>query len=109
MLESIDSVIETQNTRLAFFRDLSLGEKKTEVNAVHPRDITWLDAGLNDSQKKAVACALSVFVVPRMVGPVFVMPRMVGVVSMVAMVAMMSVLAVLPLRENGKGDKQRGG
>lgn len=60
MLESIDAVLETQNTRLAFFRDLSLGLKKTEYNEVRAKDIVWQDPGLNESQKNAVFCALSV-------------------------------------------------
>ena len=59
MLESIDAVIETQNTRLAFFRDLSLKLKKTETNPVQGAEVSWFDPGLNDSQKKAVLCAMS--------------------------------------------------
>ncbi len=59
MLEALEAVYETQNTRLAFFRDVSLGLKKPVIDKITPSSVRWLDPGLNDSQKKAVACALS--------------------------------------------------
>ncbi len=59
MLEALDAVYQTQNTHLAVFRDISLQQKKPVIDTVNISEIKWQDPGLNDSQKKAVACALS--------------------------------------------------
>ncbi len=69
MLEALDAVHETQNTRLALFRDISLNIKKPMMNTISPSEIHWLDTGLNDSQKQAVACALSARDVALVHGP----------------------------------------
>ncbi|OGW80787.1 MAG: hypothetical protein A3C47_05330 [Omnitrophica bacterium RIFCSPHIGHO2_02_FULL_51_18] len=54
MFEALDAVIQTRNTRLALFRDISLREKNASFDT-HPEEkIVWLDAGLNASQKEAV-------------------------------------------------------
>ena len=54
MLEALDAVIETTNTRLALFRDISLGEKKESIVKIDIRELEWFDKGLNASQKEAV-------------------------------------------------------
>lgn len=53
MLEALDAVHQTQNTRLAHFRDLSLGLKKPRFGE-SLKDIRWLDASLNASQRESV-------------------------------------------------------
>lgn len=58
MLETLDAVIQTQNTRLALFRDISLGLKKASSRPL-ASPVVWLDKGLNDSQKTAVERALA--------------------------------------------------
>ncbi len=58
MFEALDAVHQTQNTRLAFFRDISLGLKKAVIEEKDPRDVLFFDAGLNESQKNAVFCSL---------------------------------------------------
>ncbi len=69
MLEALDAVFETQNTRLAHFRDISLSEKKAESVPLEAGSIRWLDTGLNDSQKKAVLKALAARDVALVHGP----------------------------------------
>ena len=59
MSEALDAVIETKNTRLAFFRDISLKEKAPTSEKLSLRDIEWFDGSLNVSQKEAVKKALS--------------------------------------------------
>ena len=54
MAEALESVVETRNTRLALFRDISLGELTPLVNKLKQSDIEWFDPGLNASQKAAV-------------------------------------------------------
>lgn len=59
MLQTLDAVFQTQNTRLAVFRDISL---KTRKAAQHDADMgktLWLDAGLNTAQKEAVRRSLA--------------------------------------------------
>lgn len=54
MMESLDAVHQTQNTRLALFRDISLSLKKPKKGTKDFKDLIFFDSGLNDSQKKAV-------------------------------------------------------
>lgn len=58
MLESLDAVLETHNTRLALFRDISLETKKPEITPIPIDKIKWFDPGLNASQKEAVKKSL---------------------------------------------------
>lgn len=69
MLEALDAVIQTQNTRLAVFRDISLGEKKAVVRPEDAENIRWLNPFLNSSQKEAVRAALSAKDVMLLHGP----------------------------------------
>ena len=69
MLEALDEVYQTQNTRLACFRDISLKQKKPMFDKVSVSKIQWLDTHLNASQKEAVACALSAKDVALVHGP----------------------------------------
>ncbi|OIO39682.1 MAG: hypothetical protein AUJ72_00200, partial [Candidatus Omnitrophica bacterium CG1_02_46_14] len=59
MIEALDAVYETRNTRLADFRDISLKEKSPAFEALNVKEILWQDKGLNASQKEAVQKALS--------------------------------------------------
>ncbi len=59
MAETLDAVYQTQNTRLAVFRDISLKTRKARGKGLEASDIKWFDPGLNDSQKEAVRKALS--------------------------------------------------
>ncbi len=59
MLEAMQAVYETENTRLADLRDISLGQKKAKTDPVQYTSIKWLDPSLNESQKNAVVTALS--------------------------------------------------
>ena len=54
MTEALDAVVETKNTRLAVFRDISLSEKEPSAEKISVSDIVWHDKGLNASQKEAV-------------------------------------------------------
>lgn len=57
MLDALDAVYQTQNTRLAFFRDISLKAEKPAIDR-SIKIIQWFDGGLNASQKKAVERSL---------------------------------------------------
>lgn len=59
MAETLDAVSQTQNTRLAVFRDISLGLRKAASGRIEAASLKWFDAGLNRSQKEAVWKALS--------------------------------------------------
>ena len=59
MAEALDAVLETRNTRLAIFRDISLEEKRPSSEKINLRDIIWFDENLNASQKEAVRKSLS--------------------------------------------------
>lgn len=59
MREALDAVIQTQNTRLALFRDISLRDKKASVDPRGQSPIHWSDKELNASQKEAVGKALA--------------------------------------------------
>ena len=59
MLASLDEVYETHNTRLAYFRDILLGEKKPQVITPGIGELKWLDENLNASQREAVKKCLS--------------------------------------------------
>lgn len=59
MTEALDAVTETENTRLAVFRDISLKEKLPTGKKIDLRNIAWYDDGLNASQKEAARKALS--------------------------------------------------
>ena len=58
MLEALDSVVQTQNTRLAVFRDISLGLAEPAFSKKDLSGIEWFDPGLNASQKEAVKKSL---------------------------------------------------
>jgi len=58
MSETMDAVYQTQNTRLAWLRDISLEIKKPSIQPIEFVSLRWFDTGLNDSQKKAVWKAL---------------------------------------------------
>ncbi len=59
MLETLDAVAQTQNTRLAVLRDISLGLRKAASGDLEEASIRWFDKGLNRSQKEAVHKALA--------------------------------------------------
>ena len=59
MMEALDAVFETKNTRLASFRDISFGEKKPLFERAKLDEIPWFDTGLNASQKEAVRKCLA--------------------------------------------------
>ncbi len=59
MLEALDAVLETKNSRLALFRDISLEEEQASIRKVTSEEIKWFDRGLNASQKEAVRKCLS--------------------------------------------------
>ena len=59
MAETLDAVYQTQNTRLAVFRDISLKTRKAVRNDIDADALVWFDPGLNGSQKEAVRKALS--------------------------------------------------
>ncbi len=69
MFEALDAVYETRNTRLAFFRDISLREKKPVIEEIYLKEIEWFDKGLNRSQKEAVRKCLSAKDVALVHGP----------------------------------------
>ncbi len=69
MFESLDAVFETENTRLAAFRDLSLRLRKPRIDRVELSEIQWFDQGLNASQREAVRTALSAKDVALVHGP----------------------------------------
>jgi len=54
MTEALDAVAETRNTRLALFRDISLGEISPSIRRIKPSEFEWFNPGLNASQKEAV-------------------------------------------------------
>lgn len=58
MLDALDGVIETQNTRLAVFRDLSLGEREPAFAKRTDEKLGFFDESLNASQKEAVRKSL---------------------------------------------------
>ncbi len=58
MKEALEAVMETQNTRLAFLRDISLKEKKARIEPLKLKEIAWFDSSLNASQKEAVRKSL---------------------------------------------------
>lgn len=58
MVEALDAVYETQNTRLALFRDISINFKKPSKNNRTFKDLKFFDDGLNTSQKIAVQKSL---------------------------------------------------
>ena len=58
MLEALDAVDQTQGTRLAVFRDLSLGLKTPACRDLNSKDLRWFDKTLNTSQKESVKKAL---------------------------------------------------
>ena len=59
MMETLEAVFQTENTRLALLRDISLGEKDPSGQKIDVQKIKWFDVGLNDSQKQAVLKALA--------------------------------------------------
>ncbi len=59
MTQTLDAVIQTQNTRLADFRDISLRTRKAARGDADPGKIRWFDTGLNAAQKKAVEKSLA--------------------------------------------------
>ncbi len=59
MLEALDEVYETRQSRLEVFREISLAEKNPKIRAIRPEDLRWFDQGLNDFQKKAVLSCLA--------------------------------------------------
>lgn len=59
MMEAMQEVYETQNTRLADLRDISIGDKEAKIKKSDAEDIKWQDVSLNASQKKAVGVALA--------------------------------------------------
>jgi ATP-dependent RNA/DNA helicase IGHMBP2 len=69
MMEALDEVRETTNTRLAVFRDISLKEKKAKVEKIDRSQIKWFDSGLNASQKEAVCRAMEAKDVALVHGP----------------------------------------
>ncbi len=83
MREALDAVIQTQNTFLAFFRDISLGLRKpTQTNVVpwgevrsqedklaSPHGTTFGSVSLNASQKKAILNSLAAKEVALVHGP----------------------------------------
>jgi len=58
MLEAMDAVLETTNTRLAHFRDISLQTRRAQAQDIHRESVRWFDDGLNASQKESVFAAL---------------------------------------------------
>lgn len=58
MFEALDEVYETQNSRLAHFRDISLGERKVYFKDTDLSQLVWFNPFLNTSQKDAVRKAL---------------------------------------------------
>ncbi len=69
MAETLDAVYQTQNTRLAVFRDISLRIRKAREEDREEGAIQWFDPGLNDSQREAVRKALSASDVMLVHGP----------------------------------------
>ncbi len=67
--ETMEALYQTQNTRLAWLRDISLEIKKPALENVDPEKIHWFDNGLNVSQKQAVLNALSAKDVALVHGP----------------------------------------
>ena len=68
MLEALEDVFQTRNTRLALFRDISLGEKKASMKEGSD-PVRWLDESLNVAQKKSVEMALAAKDVALVHGP----------------------------------------
>lgn len=54
MIEALAAVVETRNTRLALFRDISLGERQASFEKESSGSLHCFDPGLNASQKEAV-------------------------------------------------------
>ncbi len=69
MIEALDAVLETENTRLADFRDISLKEKVPAISHSAVDDIAWYDDSLNKSQKEAVRKSLIVKDIALVHGP----------------------------------------
>ena len=69
MGEAMDALIQTQNTRLALIRDISLEEFPPTRKKVDAEGIRWFDPSLNTSQKQAVVSALSAKEVALVHGP----------------------------------------
>ena len=69
MYEALDTVLGAQGDRLALLRDVSLGVRKPSTEEIAVREIAWQDEGLNDSQRRAVAKAISANEVALVHGP----------------------------------------
>ena len=69
MSEAMDALYETQNTRLAWLRDISLELKKPASQNIDTGKIRWFDTGLNESQKQAVLKTLAAKDVALVHGP----------------------------------------
>ena len=60
MHDALDAVSQAgSDTRLGWFRDISLGKDKPAIEPVPLVQIVWHNPGLNASQRDAVRCALS--------------------------------------------------
>ena len=59
MLQTLDAVFQTQNTRLAVLRDISLKMRKAVSHDADLGKIHWFDEGLNITQKEAVRKSLA--------------------------------------------------
>jgi ATP-dependent RNA/DNA helicase IGHMBP2 len=68
MIEALDSVHETQNTRLSLLRDISLQDKEPARKKLDA-DPEWFDPFLNASQRQAVKMALEAKDVALVHGP----------------------------------------
>ncbi len=68
MYEALDEVLETENTRLARFRDISFELSKPTREGLSEK-IQWFDLGLNTSQKLAVERGLEANDIALLHGP----------------------------------------
>jgi superfamily I DNA and/or RNA helicase len=69
MSETMEAVYQTQNTRLAWLRDISLEIKKPATQTFESGKVRWFDNNLNASQKQAVLKAFSAKDVALIHGP----------------------------------------